>query len=224
MLLPCFLEVAARTGAQALDLVELGTSGGLNLLWDRYRYRYTEDTWGRDGAYLELEGSERRTVPGELLALAPRVRSRVGVDVAPVDLTTDEGVALVKSFVWADQTWRLDLLDRAVDALRADPPEIVRGNLVEELPRLLARRDDGALTLVWQTAVFDYLTEDERRAARETLARAGAEGPLALVEAAQPVDGSADYYGLRIQVWPGGDRTEVAHGDWHGAWLDWFAA
>ena len=224
MLLPCFLEVAARTGAQQLDLVELGTSGGLNLLWDGFRYRYAEGTWGGRSAYLELEGSERRTAPSELLAVTPGVRSRVGIDLAPVDLMTDEGVALVKSFVWADQTWRLDLLDRAVEAFRADPPQIVRGNLVEELPGLLARRDDDALMLIWQTAVFGYLSADERRAARGTIEQAGAGGPLALVEAARPLDGSDDYYGLRLQIWPGGEHVEVGHGDWHGAWLDWLAA
>ena len=224
MLLPCFLEVVARTGARELDLVELGASGGLNLLWDHFRYRYVEGTWGRHDACLELEGSERHAVPGDVLSPSPRVQSRVGIDVDPVDLTTDEGVAFVKSFVWADQTWRLDLLDRAVDAFRADPPRIVRGNLVDELPGVLARRDDEALMLVWQIAVFGYLTADERREARNSLAHAGAEGPLALVEASRPADGADDYYGLRIQVWPGGERVELAHGDWHGAWLDWLGA
>ncbi len=222
-LLPCFLEVAARTGARELDLVELGTSGGFNLLWDRFRYRYAEGTWGRRDACLELEGTERGSVPGELLALEPAVRSRVGIDLDPVDLTTEEGVALVKSFVWADQTWRLDLLDRAVAAFRAEPPTIVRGNLVDELPSLLSQRDDGALMLLWQTAVFGYLSDDERRAARETIACAGDEGPLALVEGARPAGGSDDY-GLRVQIWPGGEGVELAHADWHGAWLDWLAA
>jgi hypothetical protein len=78
--------------------------------------------------------------------------------------------------------------------------------------------------LLWQTAVFGYLTGEERQTVRQTLAAAGAEAPLALVEAARPADGSDDYYGLRIQVWPGGEQVELAHGDWHGAWLDWLGA
>jgi hypothetical protein len=33
MLLPCFLEVASRTGALAFVLIELGPAAGLNLVW-----------------------------------------------------------------------------------------------------------------------------------------------------------------------------------------------
>lgn len=39
----------------------------------------------------------------------------------------------------------------------------------------------------------------------------------------QPLDGSHDHYGLFVQVWPDGERVEVAHAEFHGAWLDWRA-
>jgi len=37
---PCFLELVRRSGCHELDLVEVGPSAGLNLVWDRYRYVY----------------------------------------------------------------------------------------------------------------------------------------------------------------------------------------
>ena len=40
VLLFLLLRVAERTGARTFDLVELGSSVGLNLVWDRYAYRY----------------------------------------------------------------------------------------------------------------------------------------------------------------------------------------
>ncbi len=67
VLLPLLLRVAQRTGAKTFDLVELGPSAGLNLVWDRYRYRYEAGEWGREDAVLSFEGEERRPVPGELL-------------------------------------------------------------------------------------------------------------------------------------------------------------
>jgi hypothetical protein len=173
MLLPCFLEIARRTGAEAFDLVDLGTSGGLNLLWDRYRYRYEAGEWGPPNALLELSGEERRPIPAELLAVRPRVRRRIGIDLAPIDVTTDEGARLLRSFVWADQTWRLEQLDRAIAAVREDPPELVRGDLVELLPEALARRQDGALTVVVDTAAVGYVPAERRRLVRARERRAG---------------------------------------------------
>jgi len=122
MLLPCFLELARRSGAGCLDLVELGPSAGLNLVWDRYRYLYASGSWGDREAVLQLGGKERGQVPGSLLELAPVVRGRTGIDLDPVDVTTDEGAQLLRCFVWADQPDRLERLDRAIDALRSDPP------------------------------------------------------------------------------------------------------
>jgi hypothetical protein len=207
-LVPCFLEVARRTGSDDFDCVELGCSAGLNLLWDRYGYEYADGSLEGSPVF---GGEERgRHVP---LSELPRVLSRVGVDLAPPDLRTDEGVSLLKSFVWADQEQRLADLDAAIAVWRHDPPEIVVGDMVDELPFLLARRHDDRPLVVWQTAALGYLPEEEQRHVRELISEAG----VAFVETAQPVDGSHDYYGLFV------DGDEVAHAEFHGAWIEWLA-
>src|SRR6267142_460762 len=61
-LLPGFLSIA---DGRPFDLLELGPSAGLNLMWDRYRYRYKTGEWG-SGA-LELAGDDRIPPPVELL-------------------------------------------------------------------------------------------------------------------------------------------------------------
>jgi hypothetical protein len=223
MLLPCFLEVVHRTGRELLDLVELGTSAGLNLVWDRYRYVYKEGEWGPPRSPLELRGEERRPVPAAVLRERVRVGRRVGIDSSPVDVTTEEGALLLKAFVWADQRERLERLDRAVDALRADPPELVRGDLIELLPRLLAQRREEALLLVYETATLDYLPGEGRAQLRAALEQVGAEAPLAFVSTGRPREGEQGWYGLWVTVWPGGERRLVVEADFHGAWLEWAA-
>ena len=71
VLLPLLLRIAQRTGAAEFDLVELGPSAGLNLVWDRYRYGYDSGEWGPEDALLRFEGEERRPIPGDLLGLKP---------------------------------------------------------------------------------------------------------------------------------------------------------
>jgi hypothetical protein len=207
-LVPCFLEVARRTGVDVFDCVELGCSAGLNLLWDRYGYEYAEGSLEGSPVF---SGEERgRPVP---VAALPRVRSRVGVDLAPPDLHTDDGVHLLKSFVWAGQEQRLADLDAAIEVWRRDPPEVVVGDLVDELPGMLARRRDDGVLLVWETAALGYLPGERYKQARALLADAD----CVFVRTGQPQDASHDYYGLYV------DDEEVAHAEFHGAWIEWLA-
>jgi hypothetical protein len=207
-LVPCFAEAARRTGADAFDCLELGCSAGLNLLWDRYGYEYEGGSLAGSPVF---RGEERgRPVP---VAERPHVRSRVGVDLAPPDLLTDEGVHLLKAFVWAGQQHRLADLDAAIEVWRRDPPEIVVGDLLDELPRLLERRVGDDVLLVWETAALDYLPPERRARARALLADAD----CVFAHTGRPRDGSHDYYGLYV------DDDEVAHAEFHGAWIEWLA-
>jgi hypothetical protein len=222
VLMPCFLELARRSGYKELDLLELGPSAGLNLMWDRYRYVYRTGEWGSADAALELRGEERRPVSRELLEVRPRVGRRVGIDLAPVDVTTDEGSLLLRSFVWADQLHRLEMLDRAIATLREDPPELVRGNVAELLPDILASRREGALMVVWQTAVLGYMPDEDRRCVHAALEAAGAEGPLGWISAEESGREPKDEWGVRLRLWPE-ELSLVAYADYHGAWLEWVA-
>jgi hypothetical protein len=219
VLAPLFCRVAERTGAAEIDLVELGPSAGLNLLWDRYRCEYVARPVGPADAPLVLRGDERRPIRESLLERAPRVRRRIGIDLEPVDVTTHAGVLLLKCWVWADQTERLERLDAAIAAVRAEPPNLVQGDFVERLPEVLAAQPGDALTVVFQTAALGYVEPERRERVRQSLDDAGVGLPLAFVSAGNPRTGVMDW-GLRIVYWPGGGREFVGHADYHGAWID----
>lgn len=214
VLLPLFIHAV---GSADVHVVELGASAGLNLVWDRYRYRYRAGEWGPEGAPLFLSGEERRPLPGGLLSARPSVRSRIGIDLAPVDVTSAEGARLLRAFVWASQAERLARLDRAIEALRADPPELVRGDVADALPGVLERLPHDGVVLVFQTAVFHMLSEEARTRVRETLETSGRE--FVFVSAGRPRDLPRSW-GMRIER-PGGERAFVGHADYHGTWLDY---
>lgn len=221
-LLPAFLSVADRP----LELLELGPSAGLNLLWDRYRYRYAEGGWGDDDAPLEFGGEEHgHAVPRELLSRGADVRRRRGVDLDPVDVTTEHGQRLLECFVWADQPERLERLRRAIDVLRREPPELVRGDYVELLPRLLAERSLDALTVVFQTASTGYLSGERYSVLQGVLAEQAAEVPFAWISTRRRHEQETerkDGYELEAGIRPEPPRL-VAHMGFHGQWLEWLA-
>lgn len=220
-LLPAFL-LAASLARKPLEMIELGPSAGFNLLWDRYSYRYGEERWGPQNATIELAGELRSPLPEGLLALNPVVCKRVGIDLDPIDVTSERGARLLRSFIWPDQRERLERLERAIEVVRADPPRILRGDYVERLEPLLAKRSGEALTVVYQTASFFQLAEEARARVEEILDEAGRREPLALVSAEHPDREDADYWRLYFQLWPG-ERKVVARLDFHGRWLDWLS-
>ena len=231
-LLPALLAVASESGVP-LELLELGPSAGLNLLVDRYRYRYANGAWGSEDAALELVASERDgKVPASLLRRPLEIRRRRGIDLAPVDATTREGYLLLRSFLWPGLDDRVRRLDAAVATLRAgvDRPELIAGDYVELLPGLLARRPEDATTVVFQTASTGYLPADAAARLRAGLDAAGRDGrPLAWIstrrrdehdDADDAHELRLEHWELELRVWPGPARV-AATLDFHGNWLDW---
>ena len=212
-LLPAFLSVA---DGRPLDLIELGPSAGLNLVWDRYAYRYRTGTWGN--GTLELTGDDRTPPPATLLGREVSVVRRRGIDLNPIDATTEHGARLLQAFVWADQAQRLERLRRAIDTVRVDPPELLRGDYVERLPGLLDSRIDGAQLVVFQTASTMYLDREALATLRDALRRASREEPLVFVGTGRaPSDAG---FALEVERFPGRARR-LAIFDFHGDWLDW---
>jgi hypothetical protein len=221
-LLPAFLTLSALSGRR-LDLLELGPSAGLNLLFDRYRYRYEHADWGQADARVTIGGDERRAVPAALLGATVEVGRRRGIDLNPVDVATEEGVRLLSCFVWADQPERLERLRRAVDVARAEPPELLQGDYVELLPELLEDRDPAALTVVFQTASTQYLERERYRRLRHALLDASRDAPLAWISTQRYDETEERDYGhpLELALWPDHEPRVVARMGYHGEWLEW---
>jgi hypothetical protein len=219
-LLPAFLSL----GEARLDLIELGPSAGLNLLWDRYRYRYTRGSWGPVDSPVALTGEERSPVPAGLLSRGADVRRRRGIELAPVDLSEEHGVRLLECFVWPDQTNRMERLRRALEMARADPPEILHGDYVDLLPQVLADREPGALTVVFQTVSTMYLPPARYRELRRIVD--DADPPVAWISTRRRTEEETEPQGgFELEVRPrAGQARLVARMGYHGQWLEWLAA
>ena len=213
-LLPAFLAVA---DGRPLDLLELGPSAGLNLVWDHYRYAYRTGGWGT--GTLELVGDDRLPPPAALLERSVEVTRRRGVDLNPVDVTTGHGARLLQAFVWPDQTERLERLRRAIEVVRRDPPQLMQGDYVDALPSLLRNRREGSQLIVFQTASTMYLDRRSADRLRAALRDAGREDPLVFITTGRAPDD--DGFALEVERFPDGGSERLAVFDFHGAWLEW---
>src|SRR5699024_841578 len=149
VLLPFLAELP-----QPLALLEVGASAGLCLLPDRYSYRYDDGTeldppTGPSAVvfHCALEGI---TPPARL----PEVVWRAGIDLGPVDVTDDDASAWLETLVWPGQEERRRRLRAALGIARRDPPRVVAGDLLKELPGLAREAPPHATLVVFHTAVL----------------------------------------------------------------------
>lgn len=170
-LVPAFTLLAARHGP--LALLEVGASAGLCLYPDRYDY-----AWPPLGSLSGSGGPVLTSAADGPLPLPDRpveVAWRGGIDLDPVDVTDDEDVAWLEVCVWPEQHERRDRLHAAVAVARAEPPDVVRGDLFERLPERVGTAAAYGRVVVFHSAVALYLD----RARRELLT----ERMLGLVDA-----------------------------------------
>ena len=112
-LMPGFLTVAAENPGRPLALIDVGASAGLNLNWDKYRYRYsTGHEFGPAASPVVIRCEARKELP-ELPTDFPIVSFRVGLDLAPVDLSDDEEYRWMQALIWPEHG------DRQTHAVRS---------------------------------------------------------------------------------------------------------
>ena len=177
-----------RTGGRPVRLVEIGASAGLNL---------------RAEALAPIHRPEDRAAlpPAEPYA----VSDRLGCDLDPLDPTTTDGRLTLSAYVWPDDLLRFERLRAALD-IAARVPATVRQ---QGAAALLSGTglEDGHLTMLWHSVMWQYLDGDEQAAVlheRDRLAAAATPStPFVHVSLEPSEDVSADF-AVRLRWSDGG--------------------
>jgi hypothetical protein len=224
-LYPAFSSLAPNGPGQSLALLEVGASAGLCLYPDRYLIRWKFPSGGTqetDPVGPLLECATTGDIPP--WALAPVVW-RGGIDLSPVDVTDDDAVRWLEVMVWPEQEERRERLRAAVRIAREDPPYLVRGDLLDELPALVAQAPVQATLVVFHSAVIAYLEPADRERFATMMAGLVAEGQCHWVSNEGPrvlpahVPPGVDVPLGRFVLAVDGHPVALTHG--HGAELDW---
>jgi hypothetical protein len=246
-LLPGLCHIAAlHPGDEPLNLLDLGTSAGLNLLFDDYAYTYR----GADGPVLRRAGNEQSDVvlecearrdPGRLPDLSsPAMAERVGLDLSPVDPFSDDEARWLLACQWPDNPARFGRLRAALSNVRAapHPPRLERGDMVRDLPRVASTiAGDGPL-VVFHSWVAAYLDEEQQRALVEAVRALGRLRPVHHLYCETPFETPGlptppspvpregpDLATALVHIGPGGaPPVRLADTHPHGYWIRWWPA
>ncbi len=218
ILAPAFSVVYEAGHRRPLSLVEIGSSAGLNLLWDRYRISYSDGSFlGDPTSTVQIECENR----GASLSMdgcpGPVIADRVGIDLHPIDLHDLSERLWLRALVWPDQRRRAFRLDAAIALALQDLPVVIRGDVLTVLPDILRGIPDPSTLCVYHSSVLYQFSPEEREQLASILARASMDRPVMQVSAESEE-------GLRLLVYRNGTRVEersLGSFDTHGRWLCW---
>ena len=219
---PAFVFARSRTGSSPLNLIELGASAGLNLLWDKYYYNYsTGQTAGDPSSAVHLSCEVRSSEPLPDLATLPTINSRIGVDIHPIDLHDDAKVQWARALIWPEHRDRRELFDLAVDSARDDPPTVLNGDMIDVLPELLDEADPDATVFVLHSYTLNQCAEETREEVDRILR--GKSFHLNLHRISLEWFAGQEKPHLELSTYDSGreERILLRYCESHGRWINW---
>jgi len=203
VLYPAIAEAARRVGANAVGLIDVGCSAGLNLNADRVGITYSNgQSLGDPSSAVQLSSSlvGDRPIPARAM---PEVAARAGVDLDPADVTGADDARWLRACLWPDQPERAARLEAEMALAATAPALLLQGDAVEVVPGAFARVPADALPVVTTTWALPHFPLQSRLRFLHRLGEAAASRAVAWV--------SAEGAGVAPAIPALGDRRASGH-------------
>ncbi|WP_132306838.1 DUF2332 domain-containing protein [Paenibacillus sp. BK033] len=215
-LYPAFCYIYQLTG-KPLSLVEIGTSAGLQLLWDKYKYSYTSQTveYGNEHAALKII-SELGGNPF-LYAQSPPVADRVGIDLHINDLKDPDHYLWLKALIWPEHKERRAYFEAAAACLEHYPVHLIEGDGVELLPDIIPTLANDSTLCIFHTHVANQFPAATKTKLIQFIQVLGQQRDVFhLYNNMWDMDLHLDFYGNGEEK-----KLTLAETDGHGRWFKW---
>lgn len=220
-LFPAFSFISQHTPENALVLIEVGSSAGLLLNWDRYAYDFgTGKLYGDPNARVRIQSEWRGTQQPPLTDSFPKVVDRVGIDLHIVDVNDPQQALWLRSLVWPDQPHRMKRINDAIDEFKSSPVRLIEGDGFDVLPTAIEGTPEESTICVFHCHTLNQFSDTQRQQFDNLLADISKQHSLIQLSAEWSY---APQPQLRMIQWNDGLSTEtlLAHVDHHGRWIEW---
>ena len=203
-----------------LALIEIGTSAGFQLLWDKYSYSYNSNEIFGDidsNVLINLE------IKGEnipiLSKVSPPVTHRYGLDLHINDLSNVEDSLWLNSLIWPEHKERRALFEQALECVMNNKDELnlIEGDGVELLSRIIEQIPNDSTICIFHTHVANQIPVDIKQK---------------LLDNVKDIAKRRDVFHIYNNIWDrdlhldyfinGVEHNEtIAETDGHGRWFEW---
>jgi hypothetical protein len=244
------LALSTLDAREPIALIDVGCSGGLNLLVDRYRFELHMP----DGSTRSEGPTSDVVVPTSITAgdpdangprSIPPIAMRFGIDLSPLDVHDARDARWLQACVWPSDADRHARLAAALALARTSTFDIRRGDANEQLIDVLAAIDRNVRPVVFHSWVLSYFEREARQRFSDAVramiverdgAWISAEGPRVIAGLDPPVlADDADPARREATLWhvttrdagsanaPTTKTRVVARSHPHCRWIEWLA-
>ncbi|HMS20865.1 DUF2332 family protein [uncultured Sphingorhabdus sp.] len=217
------LMVAAQRLEMPIELLELGSSAGLNLNLDHFYYNLGGLEAGSIDAAVRIIPKWMGDAP---VGQWPLIVARSGVDQNPLDVRDEAIAKRLLAYCWPDQHDRLARLEAAIATARAHLPAVEAGDAADWIENKLAEpHAKGTARIVMHSVFWQYLPVDAQKRIEAAILKAGKTAtpdcPLGWLSF-EPDPSTISPMQLRLRLWPSGESLHLAACHPHGASINWY--
>jgi hypothetical protein len=211
----CYIYEKAK---KPLALIELGTSAGLQLFWDKYGYEYdTNERYGDVHSELVLRSEIRGGSTPNLLKHSPPITARVGIDLHVNVLENPEDSLWLRSLIWPEHKERITNFEKAALYFKKQSVQLLEGNGVELLSETASKIALESVLCVFHTHVANQMSNEDKTALIASIQKLGKEREVFhLYNNMWDLNLHLDYY-LDGKEY----KETIAEADDHGRWFQW---
>lgn len=216
-LYPSFCYIYEKV-KKPLALIEIGTSAGLQLLWDEYCYSYgTDKIFGNHNSDVHIKADVKGEVPPFLMSTSPPVSTRVGLDLHINDLNNSEDYLWLKSLIWPNHSERRELFEGASNYVRRNHLNLIEGDGIALLSDIVKEISEDSVICVFHTHVANQLPQEAKSKLLKDVKLIGKQRDIFhLYNNIQDRNLHLDYYIDGNEY-----SSVVGETDGHGRWFSW---
>ena len=196
-----------------IELIDLGTSAGLNLRCDHFCLDLANGRIGPEHSSVSLAPDWTGPWPGTRL---PKILSRKGVDLNPLDPRSSNDQLRLLAYLWPDQPERIARTQAAIEIANSVPATIDAGDAGAWVEAALAEPAADCVRVIFHTVAWQYFPEQTN--ARALAAMKDASAPL--VQISMEADGGQGA-AITMTTWPDGTARQLGRASFHGIWVNW---
>jgi hypothetical protein len=211
-------------GVDEFSLLEIGTSAGLNLNFDKFYGCFGQLRMGDPSSPLRFMGDWFSNAP-DVPRVGATAISKRGCDISPIDIARPGDEARLLSFVWPDQRLRLERLRSAIAIAKIHRPAVDTASADEWIAQQLSRPSNHA-TLIFHSIVWQYLGTETQNRLKRAIYKAGESASPAAPIAWARMEPAGPVADIQVDVFDGSSSEprhyRLAKIGYHGQGMNWF--